>query len=162
MSAGRKDKVLILWTTGPPAPAAVCNVKPGTPVFFYAVGGECSSVEPEPWFGATAQEQRECTLESLRTTAVGAILVSIDGRPPVNIGVERYITVSEQGTVALPDPNIFGVRGNRTATFVASAYAAMIRPLPPGSHTITVTFVGGQFGGSTSRAIVNVVPGLKR
>jgi hypothetical protein len=27
----------------------------GTPVFFYAGGGECSSVEREPWFGETAE-----------------------------------------------------------------------------------------------------------
>jgi hypothetical protein len=34
LSAGHKDKVRILWTTGAPTPPAVCNVKPGTPVFF--------------------------------------------------------------------------------------------------------------------------------
>ena len=41
LSTGRKDKVLILWTTlevlGDPT---VCNVRPGTPVFFYTTGGE--------------------------------------------------------------------------------------------------------------------------
>ena len=62
----------------------------------------------------------------------------------------------------LPDPNILGVPGNRPATFVASAYSALVRPLRPGTHTITVTIVGGPFGGFTSRAVVNVVPGLKR
>jgi hypothetical protein len=78
----------------------------------------------------------------------------------VNIGLDRFITVSGQGTVDLPDPNILGVRGNRQATFVASAYSALVRPLPPGSHTITVTIVGGPFAGFTTRAVVNVVPGV--
>ena len=160
LSAGHKDKILIVWTTGEPAPAAVCNVKPGTPVFFFALGGECSSAEPPPFFGETEQEQRECTLGFLRATPFDAILVSIDGGSPVNIGLDRFIAVSGQGTVDLPDPNILGVAGNRQATFVASAYAALVRPLPPGSHTITVTIVGGPFGGTTTRAVVNVVPGV--
>ena len=159
MSAGHDDKVLIVWTTGAPTPPTVCNVKPGTPVFFYALGGECSSVEPPPFFGATEEEQRECTLGFLGATPFDAILVSIDGGPPVNIGVDRFITVSGQGTADLPDPNVFGVPGNRQATFVASAYAALVRPLSPGAHTITVSIVGGPFGGTTTRAIVNVVPG---
>jgi hypothetical protein len=36
----------------------------------------------------------------------------------------------------------------------------LVRPLPPGTHTITVTTVGGPFA-RTTRAVVNVVPGLK-
>jgi hypothetical protein len=82
LSAGHKDKVLILWTTTAPTPPAVCDVKPGTPVFFYTLGGECSSVEPPPFFGATAEDQRRCILDWLRSTPFDAILVSIDGGPP--------------------------------------------------------------------------------
>lgn len=93
-------------------------------------------------------------------TPFDAILVGIDGGPPVNIGLDSFLAVSRQGTVDLPDPNIFGDPGNRQATFVAAAYSALVRPLPPGTHTITVTIVGGPFAG-TNRAVVNVVPGLK-
>ena len=161
LSAGHEDKVLILWTTAAPTPPTVCNVKPGTPVFFFALSGECSSVEPEPFFGATEEEQRECTLGFLRATPFDAILVSIDGGPAVNIGLDSFIAVSGQGTVDLPHPNILGVPGNREATFVASGYVALVRPLPPGTHTITVTIVGGPFAGFTTRAVVNVVPGVE-
>jgi hypothetical protein len=157
LSVGHKHTVLILWTTREPDPAPVCNVKPGTPVFFYALGGECSDVEPPPSFGATEAEQRKCILDFLRGTPFDAILVSIDGEPPVNIGVDRFIAVSEQGTANLPHPNILGAAADST-TFVAGAYSALVRPLPPGSHTITVTIVGGPFAG-TNRAVVNVVPG---
>jgi hypothetical protein len=159
LSAGHKDKVLILWTTAAPTPATVCDVKPGTPVFFYAFGGECSSVEPPPFFGATEEAQRQCILDFLRPAPFDAILVSIDGGAPVNIGLDTFLAVSGQGTVDLPDPNILQVSGNRQATFVAVAYSALVRPLPPGTHTITVTIVGGDFAG-TNRAVVNVVPGL--
>jgi hypothetical protein len=160
LSAGHKDKVLILWTTGPPTPPTVCNVKPGTSVFFYAFGGECSSVEPPPFFGETEEEQRQCILGFLRPKPFDAILVNIDSGSPVNIGLDRFLAVSTQGTADLPDPNLLGVPGNRQATFVAAAYSALVRPLAPGTHTITVTIVGGDFAG-TSRAVVNVVPGAK-
>jgi hypothetical protein len=160
LSAGHKQKVLLLWTRREPDPLPVCDVKPGTPVFFYALGGECSSVEDPPFFGATEEEQRQCMLDFLQSTPFDAIEVRIDGGPPVNIGLDRYLAVSEQGTVDLPHPNVLGVQGNRRATFVAAGYVALVRPLPPGSHTITVTIVGGPFAG-TNRAVVNVVPGLK-
>lgn len=160
LSAGHKRKVLLLWTTRAPTPEPECDVKPGTPVFFYGLGGECSSVEPPPFFGATEEEQRQCMLDFLAATPFDAILVSIDGGPPVNIGRHRFLAISEQGTVDLPHPNVLGVPGNRQATFVAAGYVALVRPLPPGSHRITVTIVGGPFEG-TNRAVVNVVPGLK-
>jgi hypothetical protein len=159
LSAGHKGKVLLLWTTPAPAAPTVCNVKPGTPVFFFTLFAECSSVEPPPFFGATEEEQRQCALDNLGATLGDAILVSIDGGPPVNIGLDRFLTVSGQGTAELPDPNIFGVDAEQ-ATFVAAAYSAMVRPLSPGAHTVAVTIVGGTFPG-TNRAVVNVVPGLK-
>lgn len=156
LSAGHKDKVLILFTTKAPTPTAVCNVKPGTPVFFSSLSAECSSVEAPPFFGKTEKQQRQCTLDYLRATPLRAILVTIDGGAPVNIGLDRFLAVSGQGTVYLPDPNILGVPGNRQATFVVAAYSALLR-LPPGSHRITVTIVGAPVGlAGTTRAVVNV------
>jgi hypothetical protein len=158
LSAGHKDKVLMLWTS--PAPPSVCNIKPGTPVFFFSLFAECSSVELPPFFGATEEEQRQCALDDLATLFdFDAILVSIDGGPPVNIGLDRFLAVSGQGTVELPDPNILFVDAEE-ATFVGAAYSAMVRPLPPGAHTIAVTIVGGPSAGTT-QSVVNVVPGLK-
>jgi hypothetical protein len=158
LSAGHRDKVLILWTTPEPAAPTVCNIKPGTPVFFFSAFAECSNVEGPPFDGGETEEgQRQCALDNL--APFDAILVSIDGGPPVNIGLDRFLAVSGQGTVELPDPNILGVAADE-ATFVAAGYSAMVRPLPPGSHTIAVTIVGGPIAG-TNRAVVNVVPGLK-
>jgi hypothetical protein len=131
--AGHKEKVLLLWTRRPPREEVpVCDVKPGTPVFFYGLGGECSDVEPPEFFGATEKEQRRCMLRFLRSTPFDAIEVRIDGGPPVNIGRKRYLAISEQGTVFLPNPNVLGVEGNRQATFVAAGYVALVRPLPRG------------------------------
>ena len=158
LSAGHKDQVLLLWTSPAPPPPTVCNIKPGTPVFFFALFAECSNVEPPPFDGGETEEgQRQCALDNLPPFDV--ILVSIDGGPPVNIGLDRFLAVSGQGTVELPDPNILGADAEE-ATFVGAAYSAMVRPLPPGAHTIAVTIVGGPFAGRTE-SVVNVVPGRK-
>ena len=147
-------KVLILWTR-PVAPT--CTVKPGTPTFLFAFFNECSNTEAPPFFGGeTAAGQRQCALDGL--PVLDAIFVSVDGGPPVNIYSDRYLAVSPQMTAHLPDPNILGVAARET-TFVAAGWVAMIRPLPPGTHTIRVEVK--QLDGTSfiSRAIVNVVPG---
>jgi len=159
LSAGRHDQVLIVWTQ--PVGAAnptICTVKPGTPVFFYALGGDCSSVEAPPFFGATADEQRACILGVIRTCGcVGVRPVSVDGAAPVNIGTDRYLAVSPPESAQLPADNIFGVPPQQ-ATFVAAGYVGMVRPLPPGRHTITTEVPGSP--PVTQVAIVDVVPGL--
>jgi hypothetical protein len=145
--------VLLLWTRAESAPPPVCRVRPGTPVFFYALGGDCSNVEPDPFFGATEKAQRRCILGFLRETPFDAILVRVDGGRATSIGLDRFVAVSRQRSVFLPEPNILGVPGNRRATFVAAGYSAIVRSLGPGEHTITVTIVGGPFA-STNRGIV--------
>ena len=158
LSAGHKEKILILFTVEQSKPPAVCEVKPGTPVFFSSLFAECSSVEDPPFFGATEQAQRECVRHGLEGAAFDAILVTIDGGSPVSIGLESFLVFSGHETVDLPDPNILGVPGNQQTTFVVGAYSLLLRPLPPGSHTITVEIVGGEFAG-TNRALVEVTPG---
>jgi hypothetical protein len=155
LAAGHKDKVLIVWTR-PEAPT--CTVKPGTPIFLFAFFNECSDVET-PF--RTEAEQRQCAVEGLRELAADlgfeAILVSIDGGPSIDIFSDRYLAVSPQMTANLPEDNILGVPAQAT-TFVAAGWVAMIRPLPPGTHTIRVEIVqsGDDF---VSEAIVEVVPG---
>jgi hypothetical protein len=157
-AAGHKDKVLIVWTR-PEAPT--CTVKPGTPIFLFAFFNECSDVEKP--FPRTEAEQRQCAVEGLRDFAAHlgfeAILVSIDGGPSIDIFSDRYLAVSPQMTANLPEDNILGVPAQAT-TFVAAGWVAMIRPLPPGTHTIRVEIV--QSGDdSVSEAIVEVVPGRR-
>jgi hypothetical protein len=156
-ATGNHDKVLIAWTR-PTAPA--CTVKPGTPVFLMTYFWECSNTESSPSFGGeTEAGQRQCALDVLRETGVfDAILVSVDGRRSVDIYSDRYLAVSPQMTASLPSPNILGVDEQET-TFVAAAWVAMIRPLPPGTHTIRVEFVAPDGPASVSEVIVNVVPG---
>jgi hypothetical protein len=156
--AGRKGKVLIVWTRPEDQMPAECTVKPGTPVFLFGGWVFCDEVEPPPFFAVGEEAQRQCALEGLHTLLeFDAILVTVDGGTPIDIGSERFIAVSPQGTAQLPEGNILGVAPQET-TFVTAAYVAMLRPLRPGEHTITVEVVGGPFAGTTS-ATVNVVPG---
>lgn len=139
-AAGRKDKVLIAWTR---EVAPTCTVKPGTPIFVMTSWWECSNVETneESAGGPTEAGQRKCALKSLRADNVlDAILVSIDGRRPVNVYSDRYLAVSRQVTADLPASNLFGLP-EQEMTFVAAAWVAMIRPLPPGTHRIRVETV---------------------
>jgi hypothetical protein len=166
--AGNKDKVLILWTRPPDEPPAECTVKPGTPVFLYGYFFECSNVEEPPSFGATEAEQRACAnagLDLAQATFIKKILVSIDGPPPIDILSNRYRAVSPQMTTNLPEDNIFDTPERNvpagTMTFVAAGWVAMIRPLPPGRHTIRDEVVPKKGTPFVTDAVVNVVPGHK-
>jgi hypothetical protein len=156
-AAGNNSKVLIVWTREMPP---TCTVKPGTPIFLFTYVVDCSNKELEPFFGGeTEAEQRQCALDELRKLGVfDSILVSIDGRPPVNIYSDLYLAVTPQLTVDLPDPNVLFVPGPTEATLVAAAWVAMIRPLPPGTHTIRVQNVATDGTSFVSEAIVEVVP----
>jgi hypothetical protein len=156
--AGHRGKVLILWTRPADQAPAECTVKPGTSVFLFGAWAFCDEVEPDPFFAVGEEAQRRCAVEDLRTLlGVDAILVTVDGGPPIDIASERFLAVSPQGTAQLPDDNILGVPAQET-TFVTAGYVAMLRPLPPGEHTITVEVVGGPLAGTTS-ATVTVAPG---
>jgi hypothetical protein len=160
-ATGNKNKVLIAWTR-PESPT--CTVKPGTPIFVTTYFWECSNTEQDPLSagGETPVEQRQCALNSLREQGVfDAILVSVDGKPPVDIYSNRYLAVSSQMTAELPAPNILGVP-ERETTFVAAAWVAMIRPLSPGTHTIRVETVPPSGPPGVSEVIVEVLRGRAR
>jgi len=156
--AGRARNVLILWTRPEDQAPADCTVKPGTSVFLFGGWVFCDEVEPPPFFAVGEEAQRQCAVEGVHTLLqFNAILVTVDGGMPIDIGRERFVAVSPQGTAQLPEGNILGVPAKET-TFVTAGYVAMLRPLPPGEHIITVEVVGGAFAGISS-ATVTVVPG---
>jgi hypothetical protein len=82
-------------------------------------------------------------LDFIAANPASAILVSLDGGPPINIATERFLAISPQLTVDLAEPNFVGAPGGQRTTFAVAGYQAMIRPLSTGSHTITVTHDDG-------------------
>ena len=167
-SAGKHDDVLILWTRPPDQDPARCTVRSGTPVFTFAIFNECSSVEEAPFDGGETEDgQRRCAETGLDEFAAGQrppfpaveqILVSIDGRRPTDIFSDRYRAGSPQMTANLPAENVIGV-APQAMTFVAAGWVAMIPPLPPGTHTISVSVVNKEGDPFVTGAEVTVIPG---
>jgi hypothetical protein len=165
--AGNNNDVLLLWTRPPGQTPARCTVPAGTPVFTFAFFNECSNVEQDPFFGATEDLRRQCAETGLDEFAAGQrppvpavneILVSIDGGRPTDIFSDRYRAGSPQMTANLPAGNIFGV-DPQAMTFVAAGWVAMIPPLPPGTHTISVSVVNKDADPFVTDAEVTVVAG---
>ena len=116
------------------APDITCTVKPGTRIFVTAESSECSTVEAAPYFGADEASLRECARkadEGFRTPTV-----SVDGQPVAVTEVETGLL-----TLDLPKENIFGVPA-QTAYSVAHGWVALLPPLRPGSHVVTIHNVG--------------------
>ena len=141
-------KVLIVWTRdpAPTCPVPPGTLKPGTPTFLFAAYAECSNLEAVPFHGDTEEDQRQCAETALKDSlvpAIKAILVSIDSRRPTDIFSDRYRAVSPQMTANLPVDNSFvpPLPTSPPLTFVATGWVAMIPPLPPGEHTISVSVV---------------------
>jgi hypothetical protein len=86
------------------------------------------------------------------------VLVSIDGGPSTNILLDRYLAVSPQTTVDIPEGNILNVSA-QTTMFVAAGWVAMIRPLRPGTHTIQVAVLSTDGTRFVTEAIIEVAPG---
>jgi hypothetical protein len=136
-----------------PEMTATCTVRPGTKIAIWP-GSECSNVEEPPFFGRDEAEQRACAIAV--DQAIESILVSVDGSAPVDIRDPRYELISPQRTVQLPPGNVFGV-DPQPATFVAHSWAAVVRHLTPGRHTIAVEIIGSEIAGTTTITI-DVVP----
>jgi len=107
---------------------ATCQIKRGTSVLVFW-SFFCSDVF-EGVSGEAAQ--RECAIAGDQT--VQEIDVTIDDGPAVAIRRPRYEALAQQRTVQLGD-------GSGPITFVAHGWAALIRHLRPGEHTIDVEVV---------------------
>ena len=137
-----------------------CTGKPGTKVFVAAWSAECSTLEDPPFFGSNEAELRACA------RAVNAGVTTID---VVLDGTRVPVTEVTSGLLRLdlPADNIFGVpagTGLPPYLSVADGWVALLPPLTPGTHTITLDVVG-EFPPGTPLDIDNtttiiVQPGL--
>ena len=109
-----------------PLGAPRCVVKTGTKLFIAASSVECSNVEGN---GEDEATLRACARAADAQTAPQ---VTLDGRP---------ISVTEVETgllrIDLPKGNVFGVQPQQ-ALSVAHGWVALLHPLTPGTHEITI------------------------
>jgi hypothetical protein len=119
-----------------------CTVKPGTKIFVAAWSSECSTLELPPFFGRNEAELRACAIAV--NAGVTSVKVTLDGRrvrlSDVTSGLER---------LDLPADNIFGAAGGTGPTpgglpylSVANGRVALLHPLTPGTHAITIDIAG--------------------
>ena len=116
------------------APDITCTVRPGTRVFVTAESAECSTVEAAPYFGEDEASLRECARKADEGFATPT--VSVDGKPVAVTEVETELL-----TLDLPADNVFGVPA-QTAYSVAHGWVALLPPLRPGPHVVTIHNVG--------------------
>jgi hypothetical protein len=129
-----------------------CTVKPGTKIFVAAWSVECSTFEQPPFFGRDEAELRAC---AQRFNAGVEVQATLDGAR-----VSLTHVTSGLLRIALPANNILGVPGPQTGLSVADGFVALLHPLTPGTHEITLhtTFPDGTSIANTTTIIVE--PGL--
>lgn len=116
-----------------PRNLAPCTVPEGVVVLVPVAGAECSTVERAPYTGEDEDALRDCAATDVdRYTNIS---VTVNGAPIP--GIERYRTSTERFSIVLPEHNILGAAPG-AAWAVADGYNILLRPLPPGTHTIIV------------------------
>ena len=119
-----------------------CTVKPGTKVFVAAWSAECSTLEDDPFFGSNEAELRACAQAVNAGISTRDVIVVLDGgRVPVSEVTSGLLRLD------LPADNIFGAAAGTGPPgmpylSVADGWVALLHPLTPGTHTITLKITG--------------------
>jgi hypothetical protein len=140
-AAGKADRCLFLGRHVL-APALVsdgeisCTVGKNTSILPLGLGSECSDAEDPPFFGADHKARRACAValdDGITVNEVG-----IDG---TIYDISAFRVQSPDAKVRLPEDDLFRLDA-RSMRFTADGWAALIEPLAPGHHVITVRSAG--------------------
>jgi len=136
---GTRDVVFLAGTTGGAATRS-CTIHAGTSIFVPLINVECSTAEGN---GDTPAELRACA--RVFAEQFTDLSLTIDGVAVTDLQRFRVHSPVFQFTAA--PGNVFGIPAGTTRS-VADGYWVLIRPLSPGTHTISF---GGAFlpGGFT-------------
>lgn len=146
---GQDGKVWFLAGTGDSPAERSCTVPVGTAIFFPIINVECSTLEPEPFYGSNEEELREC-VENIGFSDADELVVIIDGKEVINPLVYRLDQLSPIFEITIPNDNILPVDiGDEewmTGQSVAGGYYMMLPPLSRGEHVIYFKGVLGENG----------------
>jgi len=116
-----------------------CTISAGTAVLVFAVGNECSNIEPPPFFGDNEADLRTCAAAGFDEFWPTPPSVVVDGLAVPNI--TTYRTQTPVFGFTLPAANLFGAPPGTTATMaVSDGIAVMLKPLSPGLHRIVISY----------------------
>ena len=122
-----------------------CVVPVGAHVFVPIIGSECSTVEPEPFFGSDEAALKKCASgnvdEAEGAFDMSAMQVLIDGQAVDNLSAYRAAT--PLFTLWLPPDNLLDT-SQPAADAAADGYQIMVAPLSEGEHTLTFSVPGPQ------------------
>ena len=104
-----------------------CEVPQGSFLVLTPGGWECSSIEPEPFFGSNEAELRECVDAGF--AELSYVEVTFNGRTVTNL--DDYVVTSRLDT--LPPNNLLSSESGLT---MDKGYFMVLRPLPPGTYTL--------------------------
>ena len=130
-AVGQTGRVWFLaGTLGPGEPVVrTCTIPTGTSLFFPAANAFCVAEGD-----GSLEFQRACAAAFL--AAVTSTGVEIDG-VSVN-ALESYRAQSPGFDLILPSDNIFGAPAGLYTPTAADGFYLIVRPLPPGEHTIHI------------------------
>jgi hypothetical protein len=132
----------VWYWSAPDVSGLVCDqrattIPPGTAVFLTMLDVEASSLDAQPFFASTADEQRQIAMSF--ANYISDLFCTIDGRSVMNI--PAYRTLTQQFSFFAPTPWVFNQVGGK-GTAVGDGYFLMLESLSPGEHTI---HYGGTF-----------------
>lgn len=131
-----------------------CEVSAGQALFFPLINTECSTVEPDPWYGENEAELRQCAGRNADNYDPDSLVVTVDG---VELGgLDQYRAQSAVYTFTMPAPNnnILG-EPHTEGLSVTDGYWMMLKPLSPGEHT--VHFEGAPVGAAWSQNVTYTI-----
>lgn len=145
---GTGQVVFLAGTTTSDPATRTCTIKTGSSILVPLINIECSEVEGN---GTTFAELQKCA--SGFADEFTDLSLVIDGRQVGGLTDLRVQT--PLFTFESVEGNIFGVKPISSTISVSDGYWALIRPLPPGQHTISF---GGSYppGGFTTQVTYNL------
>lgn len=114
-----------------------CAVPPGSFMVLTPGGWECSSIEPEPFFGSTEEELRECVDNGFELLSY--VEVTFKGQTVTNL--DDYVVTSRLDT--LPPNNLLSSEPGLT---MDKGYFLVLHPLSRGTHTLRAYDEFGSLG----------------
>lgn len=110
-----------------------CTVRPGTSIFEMLFSTECSTLEDPPFHAENAAEAEACGRANVGVATAADLRV--DGGPWMHLLDPAFAAAMPFVTITLPENNLYGLPAG-PMSFGGYGYAALIKPLRPGRHTI--------------------------
>jgi hypothetical protein len=116
-----------------------CTISAGQAVLVFAVGNECSDIEPPPFFGDNEADLRECAAAGFDEFWPTSPSITVDGAAVPDI--TRFRTQTPVFGYTLPEDNLLGAPAGTTATkAISDGIAVMLKPLSPGRHRVVISY----------------------